>query len=81
MDEQTSGVATFDVRCDADRHWRPVLPHNPYPDTPAMPSCIGKNISCQQNIILYFEVQYFQKLPSITVRSVHKKHNRLVHLL
>ncbi len=44
LTEQTIADTSFDVRCDADANWRPILPHNPYPEAPEMPFCIGKNV-------------------------------------
>ena len=40
--EQVIGIREFDVMCDADRRWRPVLSYNPFPMEPIMPACICK---------------------------------------
>lgn len=40
--EQITKVNEFTVRCDADAWWRPVLPENPFPKLPIMPTCIRK---------------------------------------
>ena len=38
--EQDFKQTKFDVRCDADARWRPVLNHSKMPDLPVMPTCI-----------------------------------------
>ena len=43
--EQTTNISKFDVLCDADRHWRPMLSYNFFPNPPIMPACIGDQIS------------------------------------
>ena len=40
--EQDLGIAEFEVMCDSDRHWRPVLSYNPFPNPPIMPECKRK---------------------------------------
>ena len=42
LDEQTFNQTDFNVRCDADARWRPVLNHSKYPDVPIIPACIRK---------------------------------------
>ena len=51
--EQTTAETEFMVRCDADKHWRPVLLHNPYPDPPQMPRCIGNNLYKKFSLFKY----------------------------
>ena len=40
--EQSLGISDFEVVCDADRHWRPLLAFNQFPNPPVMPECLGK---------------------------------------
>jgi len=40
--EQDVPHYTFELRCDADRRWRPVLLNNVFPNLPVMPRCIRK---------------------------------------
>ena len=38
--EQDIDIKQFDVRCDADAFWRPMMDHIKMPDDPIMPPCI-----------------------------------------
>ena len=51
--EQTLDITQFNVRCDADAYWRPVIPSNPYPELPVMPRCIGRFILSKMRIITF----------------------------
>ncbi len=53
--EQMIETSEFEVLCDADRHWRPLLDYNPFPNTPVMPKCIRKFIFLFSILFIFHE--------------------------